>query len=146
MRIDSRSGFTSTREWFRSVLRGKDVVLSHTSVLECLGLFPGYVNENQIDVYATKSEPYENINWNLIDRLDALDTVTIAGLRCTSVNQTINDMLRDYDRVDEQSLAQALSDYYYSNGESFVGLRIAPMVADRFNLIKDWAVEFYNCD
>jgi hypothetical protein len=124
-------------------LRGKDVVLCHTSALECLGLFPGYVNENQIDVYTTAREPYDNINQYIVDGFDDLDIVNIAGLRCTSLDQTINDMLRDYDMIDEQSLVQALADYYYSNGESFDGLRIAPQYAERFDAIKDWAVEFY---
>jgi hypothetical protein len=141
--VNSRSDYTSNREWFSSVLRGKDVVLSHTSALECLGLFPGYVNEDQIDVYATLREPYENFNCHLIDRLDELDLVDIAGLRCTSLNQTVNDMLRDYDLIDEQSLAQALADYYYDNGGSFDGLNIDPQYADRFDAITDWAVEFY---
>jgi hypothetical protein len=72
-----------------------------------------------------------------------MEIVNIAGLRCTSLNQTVNDMLRDYDLIDEQSLVQALSDYYYGNGGSFGGLRIAPQYADRFNAIRDWAVEFY---
>jgi hypothetical protein len=144
MRVDSRSGYASNREWFRSVLRGKDVVLCHTSALECLGQFPGYVNENQIDVYATAREPYDNINWYVVDGFDGLDIVNISGLRCTSLNQTVNDMLRDYDVIDEQSLVQALADYYYSNGGSFGGLRIAPQYVDRFNAIKDWAVEFYS--
>ena len=52
-------------------------------------------------------------------------------------------MLRDYDRFDEQSLIQALADYYYSNCESFDGLQIAQQYADRFDSIRDWAVEFY---
>ena len=143
MRVDSRGNYTSNREWFNSVLGGKDVVLCHTSALECLGQFPGYVNESQIDVYATAREPYENINWYLVDGFDGMEIVNIAGLRCTSLNQTVNDMLRDYDVIDEQSLAQALADYYYSNGESFCGLQIAPQYADRFSSIKDWAVEFY---
>jgi hypothetical protein len=144
MCVNSRSGYTSNREWFKDVLRGKDVVLSHTSALECLGLFPGYVNENQIDVYATAREPYDNINWCIVDGFDGMEIVNIAGLRCTSLNQTVNDMLRDYDRIDEQSLAQALADYYFSNGADFNGLNIAPQYADRFNEIKDWAVEFYD--
>jgi hypothetical protein len=143
MRVDSRSNYTSNREWFISALRGKDVVLCHTSALECLGQFPGYVNENQIDVYATAHEPYENINWYLVEGFDGMEIVNIAGLRCTSLNQTVNDMLRDYDVIDEQSLVQALADYYYGNGESFDGLQIAPQYAERFNSIKDWAVEFY---
>jgi hypothetical protein len=124
-------------------LRGKDVVLCHTSALECLGQFPGYVNENQIDVYARAREPYDNINWHVVADFNGLDIVNIAGLRCTSLNQTVNDMLRDYDVIDEPSLVQALADYYYSNGESFDGLNIAPQYASRFDAIKDWAVDFY---
>jgi len=50
MRIATRSNYTSNYEWFHSVLGGKDVVLCHTSALECLGQFPGYVNEDQIDI------------------------------------------------------------------------------------------------
>ena len=146
MRVDSRGSYTSNREWFRSVLGGKDVVLCHTSALECLGQFPGYVNENQIDVYAMVREPYENINWFLVDGFDDIEIVNIAGLRCTSLNQTINDMLRDYDVIDEQSLVQALAGFYYRNGESFNGLHIAPEHIGRFNAIKDWAIEFYNHD
>ena len=143
MHVAARSNYTSSREWFSNVLRDKDVVLCHTSALEWLGQFPGYVNENQIDVYAIKREPYENINWRLVDGFDGIEIVNIAGLRCTSLNQTVNDMLRDYDEIDEQSLVQALADYYYENKKSFDGLRIAPQYADRFNAIKDWAVEFY---
>jgi hypothetical protein len=143
MRLKSRSDYTSNREWFSSVLRGKNLVLSHTSALECLGLFVGYVNENQIDVYSTQHEPYENLNCYFIDNFDSLDIVDIAGLRCTSLNQTVNDMLRDYDQIDEQSLVQALADYYYANGGSFDGLSIDSQYAYRFDAIKDWAVDFY---
>jgi len=143
MRIDTRSNYTSNSDWFSSILYGRDFVLCHTSALECLGQFPGYVNENQIDVYATIQEPYENINWNIVKNFDGIEIVNVAGLRCTSLNQTVNDMLRDYDIIDEQSFIQALADYYYSNGESFDGLQIAPEYTDRFNSIKDWAVEFY---
>lgn len=144
MQIETRGNYTSNREWFLSVLKGMDVILSHTSALECLGQFPGYVNENQIDVYATRRGPYENINWFLVDGFDEMEIVNVAGLRCTSLSQTVNDMLRDYDLIDEQSLVQALADYYYSNDLSFNGLGIAPQHTGRFNAIKDWAVEFYS--
>ncbi|MDR1687753.1 MAG: hypothetical protein LBS21_03975 [Clostridiales bacterium] len=143
MRLKSRSSYTSNREWFRSVLKGKNVVLCHTSALECLGQFPGYVNENQIDVYATAREPYENINWYIVEGFEGLDIVSFGDLHCTSLNQTVNDMLRDYDVIDEQSLIQALADYYYGNGRSFDGLSIVAQHIKLFNDIKDWAVEFY---
>ena len=143
MRVDTRSNYASNRDWFHSVFGGMDVVLCHTSALECLGLFPGYVNENQIDIYTTIRELYENVNQYVVDNFDGLDIIRIGELRCTSFNQTINDMLRDYEVIDEQSLVQALADYYYSNSKSFDGLRIAPQYTDRFNSIRDWATEFY---
>jgi len=55
-------------------------------------------------------------------------------------------MLRDYDRIDEQALVQALSDYYFSHNESFDGLDIEPQYLLRFNTLADWAVEYYNYD
>lgn len=144
MRVKTNGDYTSHHEWFLDVLRGMDIVLSHTSALEFLGWFDGYVNEDQIDVYATEIGPYENINYFLIDSFDSLDIVVIDGLRCTTLNQTVNDMFRDYDRIDEPSLVQGLSDYYHDNGESFEGLIIEPQHAERFDAIKDWAIEFYN--
>jgi hypothetical protein len=146
MRVNSGGGYMTSLDWFIDVLRGKDVVLCHTSALECLGQFPGYVNENQIDVYAKVREPYENINWYVVDDFNGMEAVTIAGLRCTSLNQTVNDMLRDYDVIDEQSLVQALAGFYCRNGGSFDGLNIAPQYADRFDAIKDWAAEYYDYD
>ena len=146
MQINNSGTYTTHLEWFRNALHGKNVVLSHTSALESLGLFTGYVNENQIDLYATEREPYENINYNIVTGFDGIETTIVGGVRCTTVNQTINDMLRDYDKIDEQALVQALSDYYHSHGESFDGLKIKPQYQSLFNSLKEWAVEYYDYD
>ena len=144
MQTINSGAYPSHIEWFRNVLRGKNVVLSHTSALEGLGLFTGYVNENQIDLYATEREPYDNINYYIVTGFDGIETTDVGGLRCTTVKQTINDMLRDFDKIDEQALVQALSDYYHSHGESFDGLEIEPQYLSLFNSLKDWAVEYYD--
>ncbi|MCL2748409.1 MAG: hypothetical protein FWE59_07125 [Oscillospiraceae bacterium] len=146
MQVNGSGTCLTHLEWFRNVLRGKNIVLSHTSALECLGLFTGYVNENQIDLYAIEREPYTNINYNIVSGFDGIETTEVGGLRCTTANQTFNDMLRDYDRIDEQALVQALSDYYFSHNESFDGLDIEPQYLLRFNTLADWAVEYYNYD
>jgi hypothetical protein len=146
LQVNSSGTYPTHLEWFRSVLRGKDVVLSHVSALEGLGLFAGYVNENQIDLYATEREPYANINYTIVNGFDGIETTEVGGLRCTTIRQTINDMLRDYDKIDEQALVQALSDYYYSHNESFDSLDIEPQYLPRFNALVDWAVEYYNYD
>jgi hypothetical protein len=52
--------------------------------------------------------------------------VDFTELSYTSLKQTGNDLLRDYDRIDEQSLAQTLADYYYANGGNFDGLNVDP--------------------
>ena len=57
---------------------------------------------------------------------------------------TINEMLEDYNNIDEQSLIEGLSRYYYTHGESFNGLYIKPENMERFNMIKDWAIEYYS--
>ena len=146
MQTTNSGYYPSHLEWFRNVLRGKNVVLSHTSALEGLGLFTGYVNENQIDLYATEREPYNNINYNIVPGFDGIETTEVGGLRCTTVKQTINDMLRDFDKIDEQALVQALSDYYYSHDESFDGLEIEPRYLPLFNTLIDSAVEYYDYD
>ena len=53
-------------------------------------------------------------------------------------------MLGDYENIDELALVEGLSGYYFSNGESFDGLYIAPENMERFNRIKDWAAEYYD--
>jgi hypothetical protein len=144
--MNNSDAYMTNLDWFRNVLQGKNVVLSHTSALEALGLFSGYVNESQLDLYALEREPYENINYTIVDRFDGIETTEIRGVRCTTIKQTFNDMLRDYDNIDDQSLVQGLSDYYHSHGESFDGLEIEPQNMERFKSLEDWAIEYYDYD
>jgi len=53
-------------------------------------------------------------------------------------------MLADFDNIDEQALIEGLAGYYYANGESFDGLSINPENMDRFDSIKDWAMDYFN--
>jgi hypothetical protein len=144
MRLDCCCNYTSHRKWFTSVLKGLDVVLCLTSALELLDLFNGYVHEDEIDVYSKALLPFENVNCFVVDDFDSLEIVEIGGLRCTSVNQTFNDLFRHFDDIDEQSLIEGLSDYYFSHGKSFDELKIDPQYTDNFEKIKEWAKEYYS--
>ena len=141
-----RGDFYGNKSWLQAVAGGRDWVLCHTSALECLELFVGYMNEKRVDVYAKKPGEYENINYRLVDSFDDLAIVNFRDLRCTSVNQTVNDMLRDFENVDEQSLVEGLATYYYLHGDSFDGLEIEPQNQTVFDSIRDWAIEYYNED
>lgn len=136
--------FLTARDWHRAVVGGKDMILRCTSALEHLQLFGGYMQEKQIDVYAKQRGEYENIKYHLVNTFDDIDFVHFGNVLCTSVNQTVNDMLDDFDNIDEQSLIEGLSRYYYTNGKSFEELFIKPENTILFNSIKDWAVEYYD--
>ena len=145
----TRNSFLTCYEWFHEVVGGKDVILRHTSALECLELFVGYLNEKEIDVYAREKGEYENINYYIVDTFNGIDIVRKGSLLCTSVYQTFNDMLSKYgtpeeNTIDEQSLIEGLSGYYFSNNESFDGLYIRPENKAHFEKFKEWAIEYYD--
>lgn len=135
--------YLTNRAWFRDVVGGRELVLCRVSALECLQLFNGYFGEKTIDVYARQKDEYENINYHIVDTFDSIDIIRFDNILCTSVNQTINDMLRDLDNIDEQPLVEALNEYYFDHGKSFDGLIIAPENRERFDAVKDWAIEYH---
>ena len=138
------SDFLTARAWHRAVAGDKDIILRHTSALEFLELFGGYMREKTIEVYAKQRGEFENINYSLVNSFDGIDYGRYGNVLCTSVNQTFNDMLSNYDSIDEQSLVEGLSRYYYNNGESFAGLYIKPENIELFNSRKNWAIEYYD--
>ena len=136
--------FLSAKYWHSAVVGGRDLILRRTSALEFLELFSGYMREKDIDVYAKERGEYENINYHIVDTFDDIDYIRFDNVLCTSVNQTFNDMLDDFDNIDEQSLVEGLSKYYYTHSKSFDGLVIKPKNREKFDYVKDWAIEYYN--
>ena len=102
--------FISNRAWFRAAVGGRDLILRRTSALEFLELFGGYIHEKNIDVYAKRRGEYDNINHCIVDTFDGIDYFMQDGVLCTSVSYTVNEMLEDFDNIDEQSLVEGLSD------------------------------------
>jgi hypothetical protein len=140
--------FLTNAAWHQAVVGGRDMILRRASALEFLQLFPGYVREKTIDVYAKRRGEYENIHCRIVDSFDGIDYARFGDVLCTTPNQTFNEMLADYDSmeepIDEQALIEGLAGYYYSHGESFDGLKIWPENMARFNELKDWAIEYYD--
>jgi hypothetical protein len=140
--------FLTNTDWHQSVMGGRDMILRRTSALEFLQLFPGYVREKTIDVYAKRRGGFENVNYCIVDSFDGIDYFRFGDVLCATPSQTFNEMLANYDNmeetIDEQSLIEGLARYYFSHGGSFDGLEIMPENLARFNEIKDWAMEYYN--
>ena len=144
MKSQGRNEFLTIGEWHRAVVGGKDLILRYTSALEYLQLFGGYLRETLIDVYAKEPGEYENINYMIVDSFDGIDYFQSGNVLCTTVDQTVNDMLENFDNIDEQPLLEGLSCYYYTHDKSFDGLSIKPENMERFNEVKDWAIEYYD--
>ena len=139
---------TSTRylsnvDWLQDVVQGKDLILCGVSALEFLELFNGYVNESKIQVYAKSKGQFDNIEYHIVDSFDNIEYLNFDGVLCTTVNQTINDMLANYDDIDELAFLEAMSNYYFANDESFNNLKIKPENLNIFNQVKQIAIEYY---
>lgn len=136
--------YISNRAWLRAVAGEENVILRRVTALEFLQLFVGYGHEKEVDVYAQTTGKYDNFNYHIVDTFDGIEYDLYGNILCTTVNQAVNDMLSDLINADEQALAEALSKYYHSHRKSFDGLVIEPDNLERFNLIKEWAIEFYS--
>jgi len=130
--------------WIRDIVGGQNLILRAETALLYLQLFNGYLNEDRINVYARERGQYANIAYYVVDRFDGIDYFLDGNVMCSSFNQAINDMLADFDTADEEALAQALSNYYHSNNESFAGLFIRPENSANFEYMRNWAIEYYN--
>jgi hypothetical protein len=137
--------YLTNYDWFRAYVEAEDqpVILCHTSALECLELFPGYGNEKEIDVFAARKGKFDNVNYHIIDDLSQKETVQFGSLTCTTVSQTANDMLDDYDNMDIQAFVEGLADYYYSNGQSWDKLFIEPHNAELFEFYREGAEDHF---
>lgn len=139
---------TSTRylsnvDWLQDVVQGTNLILCGVSALEYLELFNGYVNESKIQVYAKNKGQFDNIEYHIVNSFDHIEYLNFNGVLCTTVNQTINDMLANYDNIDELAFLEALSNYYFANDESFDNLKIKSENLNVFNQVKQIAIEYY---
>lgn len=133
--------YFSNLEWLKDVFQNEDVILADVSALEVLGLFSGYVNEEKIYVYAKKKGIYDNVDYRIIDDFDSVGYVIKSGIKCTSINQTFNDMLKNTDDI--QALIEGLSNYYYENNETWNGLVIDDENLEKFKPLKEYAVDYF---
>lgn len=142
MLTNQREDYLTHVDWFNSVIN-EDIILCGTSALECLQRFTGYRYETEIYAYALQVGKYDNINYSIVNNYDYIDYIIIGNIRCTTFEQTINDMLADFDNTDELALTEALSDYYFEHEKSFGNLLINPENKDVFDQISKNAIRYY---
>ena len=124
----------------RHLLANVKCVLAFDTAADFLGLTNGgYRSAAQI--FVDKMQDIEGTEQILVPSLENIKCEERNGLVCTTVNQTIIDLLEK--NGDEQIITESLANYYEEHNEDFGGLEIPKHLQLRFEKYKAWALEYY---
>ena len=132
--------------WLKAVKEclGDGVVFALDDALMCQGAFSGRSDEYIIWVYGDDAASGYNGVVVIGNHVSGLNINEKNGLKFTDFNRTLSDALANESILDMQGTVEALSRYYYTNGESFNGLSVAPEYQDRFDSLTVEAIEYYD--
>ncbi len=129
-------------DYLRDLLKDAPCILAYDTAADYLGLWGGSMYPQTAQIYVTSPLHIAETTEHLIPSFNAVDHEKRLGLLCTTINQTINDLLRA--DGDNQVIQESLADVYFSNGESFDSLHIEKKLLPRFEKYKVWAMEYYD--
>ena len=143
--LPKRRDYVGATAWLRAVREcmGEPVVFALDAALMCQGNFGGRSDEYLVWVYGDDTLSRFNGVVVLGNRISTHSTREKNGLRFTDFSRTITDALANEAILDMQGITEAISKYYYRNGESFDGISVAPEYQDRFDRLAHEAIEYY---
>lgn len=143
--LPKRSDFVGATAWLRAVRDciGETAVFALDAALMCQGNFGGRSDEYLVWVYGDDGLSRFNGVVVLGNRISAHSVKEKNGLRFTDFSRTITDALANESILDMQGITEAISKYYYRNGESFDGISVAPEYQDQFDRLAIEAIEYY---
>ena len=144
--LPKRENYIGAISWLRDVREciGEDIVFALDQALMCQGSFGGRTDEYIVWAYGNESLDRFNGVAVLGRKVSPFSVLETNGLRYTDFNRTISDALANEDILDMQGITEAVSRYYYSNGESFEGLSVAPEYLESFERLAQDAISYYN--
>lgn len=143
--LPKRSDFIGATAWLRAVREciGESVVFALDAALMCQGNFGGRSDEYLVWVYGDDNLSRFNGVIVLGNRISTHSVQEKNGLRFTDFSRTVTDALANESILDMQGITEAISKYYYRNGESFEGISVAPEYQDKFDRLAIEAIEYY---
>ena len=144
--LPRRENYIGSLSWLRAVQDciGKDVVFALDQALMCQGSFGGRNNEYVVWVYGDESLERFNGVAVLGRKISPFCVLEKNGLRFTDLNRTISDALANESILDMQGITEAVSRYYFSNGESFEGLSVTPEYQEAFERLAQDTKSYYD--
>lgn len=144
--LPKRSDYLGAVSWLKAVRDsiGEDVVFALDEALMCQGNFGGRSDESIIWIYGSDAAARFNGVAILGANVSHYSVMEKQGLKFTDLNRTLADALANEHILDMQGITEAVSKYYYTNGESFNGLSVAPEYQDRFEVLAGDAIDYYD--
>ncbi|MDD5910917.1 MAG: helix-turn-helix domain-containing protein [Bacteroidales bacterium] len=143
--IPKRSDFIGATAWLKAVLDriGEPVVFALDDALMCQNRFGGRNDEFLVWIYGSDQATRFNGVVVLENHISPMNVQQRNGLSFTDFNRTISDALANESLLDMQGITEAVSRYYYANGESFEGIFVAPEYQERFEQLAVEAIDYY---
>ena len=144
--LPNRKNYIGAISWLKAVRDciGEPIVFALDEALMCQGNFGGRSDEYVVWVYGADSVTRFNGVAVLGNHISPYDVKEKNGLLYTNFNRTVSDAFANESVLDMQGITEAVSRYYYHNGESFDGISVAPEFQERFERLADEAIEYYS--
>lgn len=144
--LPKRMDFIGAFSWLKAVRNclGEDVVFALDDALICQGNFGGHSDEFLVWVYGNDSAARFNGVVVLGNSISPLQTKEKDYIRFTDFNRTLSDSFANESILDMQGITEAVSKVYYSKGDSFEGISVAPEYQDRFEELAKDAIGYYD--
>lgn len=144
--LPRRSDYIGASSWLKAVQDsiGEPVVFALDEALMCQNRFGGRSDEYLIWIYGSDSASQYNGVVVLGNHISPMNVQERNGLAYTDFNRTITDALANESLLDMQGITEAISRYYYDNGDSLNGIYVAPEYQERFVQLAEEAINYYS--
>lgn len=143
--LPKRRDYVGAMAWLKAVrdCLGEKIVFALDEALMCQGHFGGRSDEYLVWVYGDDAVTQYNGVVVLGNQVSHHSVRERNGLLYTDFNRTLSDALANESILDMQGITEAISKYYYRNGESFDGLAVAPEYQAKFDRLPEEAINYY---
>lgn len=143
--LPKRRDYVGAMAWLKAVrdCLGEKIVFALDEALMCQGHFGGRSDEYLVWVYGDDAVTQYNGVVVLGNHVSPHSIKERNGLLYTDFNRTLSDALANESILDMQGITEAISKYYYRNGESFDGLAVAPEYQAKFDRLAEEAIDYY---
>ena len=121
---------STLQDSIREKLYGVDCVIAFETASDYLATNKMTHQRPAYYVYSTHESNIPEVECTIVDNYDSLDIVEERGMKCTSVTQTMWDLLRN-DRC-PQVIIECIADWYFRHNESYDDLEVPEDIKDLF--------------